>query len=145
MLDRLTGDLQYQAQALTLRGERQNILAANIANADTPHYQGRDIDFAKALSDATAGTPGATVPGGSAAKVAPVRVAMTDSHHLTSSTGTLSTAAVYQLPEQASGDGNTVDMDRERANFADNALGYEATLRFINGNVQNILSAIKGE
>ena len=59
--------------------------------------------------------------------------------------GARGTALLYRTPEQASGDNNTVDMDRERANFADNAVRYEATLRFINGGVRQALSAIRGE
>ena len=51
----------------------------------------------------------------------------------------------FRLPQQASIDGNTVDLDRERANFADNSLRYEATLRFINGSVRNLVSAIRGD
>ncbi|MCL4744220.1 MAG: flagellar basal body rod protein FlgB [Burkholderiaceae bacterium] len=136
MLDRLTANLQFQAQALSLRAERQRVLAGNIANADTPGFQARDFDFAKALSAAGAGAS------------LPRSTTVTDTRHLKVAAGGAQAGGadlVYRLPEQARLDGNTVDMDRERANFADNSVRYEATLRFINGNVRTILSAIRGE
>ncbi|MFO1196932.1 MAG: flagellar basal body rod protein FlgB [Burkholderiaceae bacterium] len=137
MLDRLTGNLQFQGQALLLRAERQKVLSGNIANADTPGFQARDFDFAKALQAATTqagGTRGATG-------------AITDPRHLPvrGAGGANDPNLLYRLPEQPSIDGNTVDMDRERANFADNTVRYEATLRFINGDVRNLLSAIRGD
>lgn len=138
MLDRLTANLDFQAQALSLRAERQRVLAGNIANADTPGFQARDFDFAKALSTAVSGT----TPSSAGATT------VTDTRHLkVSARGGQAGGAdlAYRLPEQPRMDGNTVDMDRERANFADNSVRYEATLRFINGNVRTILSAIRGE
>ncbi len=113
--------LDFQSRALVLRSARQEVLAANIANADTPNYKARDIDFAKILTAAKSNTQSGSVD------------------QLTTP------RALYRVPEQASGDGNTVDMDRERANFADNALRYEAALRFINGKVRGMLSAIRGD
>jgi flagellar basal-body rod protein FlgB len=113
--------LDFQSRALVLRAARQEVLAANIANADTPNYKARDIDFAKLLTEASSKSALARADAGR------------------------SPAALFRIPEQASGDGNTVDMDRERANFADNAVRYEATLRFINGRVRGILSAIRGD
>ncbi len=159
MLDRLTANLQFHAQALALRSERQKNLASNIANADTPGYKARDFDFAKALREAT-GTSSAPLqpPAGSGTASIPGTAVgglnATDARHLGSDgsyagTGarTIGTAAPlqYRVPEQASMDGNTVDLDRERANFADNAVKYEATLKFINGNVRSLLSAIRGD
>lgn len=171
MLDRLTAQLQFQAQALSLRAERQKNLASNIANADTPGYQARDFDFTKALQAATgapaagaaamasAGTAGAD-PARSAATLslavpgaAPSggRLLATNQRHLgvASPDGgrTIGTGQPlqYRVPEQAAMDGNTVDLDRERANFADNAVRYEATLKFINGHVRSLMSAIRGD
>jgi flagellar basal-body rod protein FlgB len=158
MLDRLTDTLNVQAQALLLRSDRQRMLASNIANADTPGYVARDMDFASALRDATAG-PGAVVNGAGA----DARLALSTS--LAGSTaggnGILATTSaahfptglgdqtdrhlLYAQPSQSSLDGNSVDMDRERANFVDNAVKYEATLRFLNGGVSTMLSAIKGQ
>ena len=144
MLDRLTANLQFHGQALALRAERQQVLASNIANADTPDYQARDLDFAKALQQATGKAEG---PG--SVRMEPTRTAAPGHLRLRpaalalSSSG--STELSWRVPEQPSIDGNTVDLDRERANFADNSLRYEATLRFINGNVRNVLSAIRGD
>ena len=136
MLNRLTDSLDFQAQALSLRSERQRLIASNIANADTPGYVARDINFAQALREAT-GT------GSSAA----VMIASQPGHigagagGVGRSTSTLNFAA----PSQTNLDRNTVDMDRERASFADNSVKYEATLRFINANVRTTLSAISGQ
>jgi flagellar basal-body rod protein FlgB len=143
MLDRLTDTLNFQAQALSLRSERQRIIASNIANADTPGYQARDMDFAAALKEAT---------GASSAAVAAPKLAATTPGHI--GAGSLSGSTIgggagptllYATPSQTNLDRNTVDMDRERASFADNTVHYEATLRFINSNVKTMLSAITGQ
>ena len=132
MLNRLTDALNFQTQALQLRSERQRLLASNIANADTPGYQARDLDFAKALREATGetGTAGA--------------LTTTQSAHLAPLAGARGESGkAYALQSQTSLDSNSVDMDRERASFADNAVKYEATLRFINGSVRTALDAMK--
>jgi flagellar basal-body rod protein FlgB len=132
MLNRMTAVLDFQAQALTLRSERQRLLASNIANADTPGYLARDIDFARALREATGALPGATM-------------AATQAGHLQAATGATAQAnLLYAVPSQSNLDGNSVDMDRERASFADNAVKYEATLRFINAQVRTMLDAMRG-
>ena len=132
MLNRLTQTLDFQAQALTLRSERQRLLASNIANADTPGYVARDMNFAQALKEAT----GALVPSALAAP---------QPGHIAGAAGARSEPnLLYATPAQTNLDRNTVDMDRERANFADNAVKYEATLRFINANVKTTLDAIRG-
>lgn len=131
--------IDFHGQTLTLRAERQKVLAANIANADTPGYQARDFDFRAALDSATGTRPTVTA-----------RVVATNPRHLpmigrgADGSFTASTLA-YRRPEQPAADGNTVDMDRERANFADNALRYEAAVRFMNSNVRDMVSAIRGE
>jgi flagellar basal-body rod protein FlgB len=136
MINRLTDTLAFHGQALSLRSERQRLIASNIANADTPGYVARDMNFAQALREATgtfkpAGTPIANPqPGNLAAGGFGARS---------------ETALLYANPSQTNLDRNTVDMDRERANFADNAVKYEATLRFINGDVRTMLDAIKGQ
>ncbi|XVJ69363.1 MAG: flagellar basal body rod protein FlgB [Rhizobacter sp.] len=134
MLNRLTDSLNFHGQALTLRAERQKLIASNIANGDTPGYQARDIDFASALREATG-----------AATASPA-MARSSGAHLSGSTGAMGEPRlVYATSSQTNLDGNTVDMDRERASFVDNAVKYEATLRFINGNVRTMLDAIKGQ
>lgn len=139
MLDRFLHSIQFQGQALTLRADRQKVLAANIANADTPGYKARDFDFAKVLADA-GGAPGAATVGDAARTHGVHRSAIA-----ARGTNASDPALLYRSPEQASADGNTVELDRERANFADNAVRYEATLRFINGGVRTMLAAIRGE
>jgi len=138
MLNQLDGILSYHGDALKLRAERQRVLAANIANADTPNYKAMDFDFRQALLNATAG-PTATASGGSA-------LATTDSRHL--STTTLGLPGVdmqYRTPNQLSIDGNSVEMDTERARFADNAVRYEASLRFLSGQIKTLTLAIQGQ
>ena len=119
MINRLTSTLDFQTEALVLRAERQRLIASNIANADTPGYVARDFDFARALSDATAASDAGTAARRGAAMLR------------------------YAAPAQTNLDGNSVDMDRERAAFADNTVKYEATLRFINGSVRTMLDAMK--
>ena len=132
MLNRLPAALNFQAQALNLRSERQRMLASNIANTDTPGYQARDMNFAQALREATGTTamPGA-MTATQAGHISPAAGARSDSQKL------------YATAAQTNLDSNTVDMDRERANFADNAVKYEATLRFINSSVRTTLDAMK--
>jgi flagellar basal-body rod protein FlgB len=140
MFDRLTQSLNFQSEALVLRAERQRVIASNIANADTPGYVARDMDFAAALKQATAGQSGGG--GGGAA----ARVVTTHAGHIAASPGArVASTLNYARPAQTNLDSNTVDMDRERANFVDNAVRYEATLRFINGSVRTLLSAITGQ
>lgn len=147
MLPNLTDALDFHAKALVLRAERQKVIASNIANADTPGYSGRDINFKEAMTAAVGGTslslhpqpPSGGVPSGT-----------TNSRHIalqpsTASLGGGQSSLDYTVQTQPSMDGNSVDMDRERASFADNAVRYEATLRFINGSSRTILSAIQGQ
>ena len=135
MLNRLTDSLDFQAQALSLRSERQRLIASNIANADTPGYVARDINFAQALREATGTGQAATLM--SASQPGHIGGGTPGGHGVS----TLNFAA----PSQTNLDRNTVDMDRERASFADNSVKYEATLRFINANVRTTLSAISGQ
>jgi flagellar basal-body rod protein FlgB len=125
MIQRLTSSLAFQTEALVLRAERQRLIASNIANADTPGYVSRDFNFASALRDATSG-------GGSVGTTSGDTVRQRRAPELR-----------YATPSQTNLDGNTVDMDRERAAFADNAVKYESTLRFINGSVRTMLDAMK--
>ena len=106
--------------ALQLRSQRLSILASNIANASTPGFKARDIDFAKALDKAT----------GSNAK--PVSDAASD-------------ALAYRVPVQSSLDGNTVELPVEQTQFAENAVAYRATLSFLQGRVDTVMQALKGE
>lgn len=107
--------------ALELRSQRMGVLASNIANAATPGYKARDIDFAAALEAKLESARG--------------RLATSDpAAHL-----------VYKVPTMASIDGNTVELAREQVAFAENALAYSATLSFVQGKVETITRALKGE
>jgi flagellar basal-body rod protein FlgB len=131
-MNRLTSTLDFHAQALTLRAERQRLIAGNIANADTPGYVARDMDFAKALREATGQSS------------APGTMAVTSSGHMSTAAGARSEGELmYATGPQDSLDRNTVDLDRERAAFAENAVKYEATLRFINGHMRTMTEAMK--
>ena len=135
MINRLGDSLDFQSQALVLRSERQRLLASNIANADTPGYVARDMDFAAALREAT---------GGSTPALQALQALRTGLSGLPGQGGVASEAHLrYATPSQSNLDGNSVDMDRERASFADNSVKYEATLRFINGHVRTMLDAMK--
>lgn len=156
MLDKMTNQLNFHGNALVLRGERQRAIASNIANADTPGYVARDFKFGDALREATGVTSSATgTPGAAVTRLATNgsygTAGTTDPHHIPLPTVNSSTsidrqgALGYAVQTQPSLDNNSVDLDRERANFVDNAVRYEATLRFINGNAKTMLSAIQGQ
>lgn len=141
MLNKMTGNLDFHSNALVLRAERQRVLSSNIANADTPGYVARDFDFAQTLRSATE-QPSPQVQQQRAGSVShaghiPLPAAKTG-HHQDSTLG-------YSVASQPSMDNNTVDLDRERANFVDNSVRYEATLRFLNGSSKTMLSAITGQ
>ena len=104
--------------ALELRSQRMGVLASNIANAATPGYKARDIDFAAALD---------------------ARMAGTDSGKATRD------ATLYRVPVMPSLDGNTVELQAEQVAFSENAVGYSATLSFIRGRVDTLTRALRGE
>lgn len=132
MVNKLDSLIAFQRQTLNLRAERQQVLAANIANADTPNYKARDFDFRGALGDAVAGRSRGNL-----------QLAKTDDRHL-SGMATDSTARLqYRTETQGSVDGNTVNMDTERAHFADNAMHYQAALTFLTRQFQSMETAMQ--
>ena len=135
MVNKLDDVLRFQQTALSLRAARQELLASNIANADTPNYKARDVNFASALQNALAGTS------------TELPVVQTSPMHLEGNAGSsiLGAPVMYRKPVQPSADGNTVDMDVERAQFADNALRYEASVRFVSDQMRLMLTAIQGQ
>jgi flagellar basal-body rod protein FlgB len=148
MLDKMTHRLDFHGNALILRAERQRIIASNIANADTPGYAARDFKFSEALSAATSSASAPGVTRLATAGSASTQGATNPRHIPVSSVSTAGDARGrlgYAVQSQPALDNNTVDLDRERANFADNSVRYEATLRFINGNAKTMLSAIQGQ
>ena len=143
MLNQLGNQLNYHGEALKLRAERQRVLASNIANADTPNYKATDFDFKSALNTAVGGQKGGSSAGNNSASYGAAR---TDVRHLSTSTMTLPGVDMqYRTPNQLSIDGNTVEMDTERASFADNAVRYEASLRFLNAQIKALSTAINGQ
>jgi len=130
MIGKLDDYLRFNETALSLRSQRQELLASNIANADTPNYKARDIDFSNALRSALATTAQSHIAN---APVAADGKALPDG-----------TPVLYRTVSQGAVDGNTVDMDTERTQFADNALRYEAGITMINHQIRNLLAAIQG-
>ena len=146
MINKMTGQLDFQGNALLLRAERQRAIASNIANADTPGYTARDFDFASALRETM--RTGAVL-GQQDIPKAPVshagHVALPTVQIGQARIGDNPAALGYTVQTQPTVDNNSVDLDRERANFVDNSVRYEATLRFINGSAKTMLSAIQGQ
>jgi flagellar basal-body rod protein FlgB len=127
-VDKLFG---IHAQAVQLRARRSEILAANMANADTPGYKARDFDFNAMLRNEMQ---------------RPVRLAATHSGHIqTGQQLVTGTELRYRIPNQASLDGNTVEIDREQSEFSENAMRYQASLRFLDGKISGLRRAIKGQ
>ncbi|MBA3023887.1 MAG: flagellar basal body rod protein FlgB [Gammaproteobacteria bacterium] len=124
---------QFHQVALNLRASRQELIASNIANADTPNYKAKDIDFSSALKGALTGTS------------ATLQLEATAAQHLSGDSGetVMGSPVQYRVPLQPSADGNTVDMDVERAQFADNAMRYEASVRFVSSKAKNVLAALQ--
>ncbi len=119
--------------AMLLRSRRSSILAANIANADTPDFKARDMDFAGMLKQASSG--------GSHQ----LKMAQSHGQHLSASSSQADPNIKYRNPLQASLDGNTVDMHAEQARFAENAFQYQTSLTLLNGKIQGLLLAIRGQ
>lgn len=131
MLNKIDQELAFVQTALSLRAKRQEILAANLANADTPNYKARDLDFAAAMNSALGGRGG-------------VELARTHAAHLSGDgAGGLAAGAVkYRTSLQPSLDGNTVDVNVERAQFAENTLHYQFLLERARSTFSKINSAM---
>ena len=149
MLEQMTARLDAYGQSLMLRSHRQQVIASNIANADTPGYVARDFNFSEALREATGhSSANGTLGSPKLAAAAAGTAGTTDARHIplpTARMGSGTGALGYAVQTQPSQNGNSVDLDRERANFVDNTIRYESTLRFINSNVKTMLSAITGQ
>jgi flagellar basal-body rod protein FlgB len=123
--------LGIHAEALQVRSRRLELLASNLANADTPGYKARDIDFRTALSQATG-------QGG-------VHMVRTHASHLPAQDAGPGGQPLYRIPNQPSLDGNTVDAQLEQAAFSENAVQYQASLDFLNSRFRGLKSALRGE
>jgi len=126
--------LGIHPQALAVRARRAEILAANIANADTPNYKARDINFR-------------TLLGGAQDQQLTARLVATNAAHLSDAeaAGNLGGELMYRTPLQPSIDGNTVDPQAEYSQFSQNAMQYQASLTFLSNRIKNLMTAIRGD
>lgn len=137
MIDRIGKDLEFYQKALALRQQRQEVLATNIANADTPNYKARDIDFSATLREAIGG--GSSVP-----RLPDTSLTLTASRHIPARAHTTGPAQeLYRVPLQPSLDGNTVDMNVERTEFAENTAKYQTDLQVLNARIKSLLTAMQ--
>jgi flagellar basal-body rod protein FlgB len=139
MLNRLDEALSFHQNALRVRGQRQELIAANIANADTPNFKARDIDFKSAMQSAMTGVSKEAFKANKTSEMH-LDGLSTNSNTTSGSAG----GALFRPIIQGSVDGNTVDMDVERNQFADNGIRYEASLTLINAQLKQMLAAIQG-
>jgi flagellar basal-body rod protein FlgB len=139
MLNKLDAALSFHQNALRVRGQRQELIAANIANADTPNFKARDLDFKAAMKNAMTGVSQETF---TTSKTSAMHMNGIPSN--TSSTSGAPGEPLFRSIAQGNVDGNTVDMDVERNQFADNGIRYEASLNMINGQLKKMLAAIQG-
>jgi flagellar basal-body rod protein FlgB len=123
--------LGLHARALVVQGKRAETLATNMANADTPGYKARDLDFTAALKDAMEAS-GPAMSRSNAAHIAPADASG-------------GPRLLYRIPLQPSADGNTVDLQTEQSQFTENAIRHQASFTFLDGTLRNLMSAIKGE
>ena len=137
MLDRMTDAIDFHGKVLQLRAQRQEVLSSNIANADTPGFKARDFDFSSELS---------RVMKQGRASGDGLELATTSSRHIPAQ-GPAANGLdlLYRVPSQPSLDGNTVDMDIERAQFADNAVRYQAAITVLSSKIQGLKSAMQPE
>ena len=124
-----TEHLGFHASALQLRSRRNEMLASNIANAATPNFKARDIDFDTQLKRIN--------------KIGNVET--TNSSHFSSIQKRIGKDSVYRLPIHPSLDGNTVEMAVEQMQFSENVMRYQTTLSFLNNKIAGLRSSIKGE
>jgi flagellar basal-body rod protein FlgB len=128
-MDSIKNQLSFYGSSLQLRGERNNILASNIANAATPNYKARDISFEDEINKAS--------NNGS--------IKSTHSNHIAYNSGNSFNEASYREPLVIALDGNTVELAVEQMQFSENTMRYQTTVNFLNGKIQKIMSAIRGE
>lgn len=118
-------------KSLEISAKRTNVLASNLANADTPGYKARDIDFKAALNDAMSQDSG--------------RMLTTNGAHITDDQTMMYADLKYRVPLQTKLDGNTVDSQVENSKFAENSIRYVASLRFLDHNIKSLMLSLRGE
>lgn len=122
--------LGIESKALAFREKRGEILAANLANADTPNFKARDLDFKSVLKQSLAsGVP----------------LERTHAGHIAPQQQVFGANVMYRNPNQASLDGNTVESHVEQAKYAENAVQYQASLHFIGGKFADLMTALRGQ
>ena len=121
--------LNLHATALTVRAKRNKVLASNIANAATPNFKARDIDFQALINKAEGKGP----------------MRATDARHFKVSIEASAEKMKYRTPVNPSRDGNTVEMNVEQMEFSENVMRYQTTLTFLNNKISGLTSAIRGE
>ena len=127
--------LGIHEQALGFRAQRAEVLANNIANADTPNYKARDLDFSKVLAEQNEKTKSGTFA-----------LNMTNSRHIEAEgLGNGDESLLYRTPMQPSIDQNTVDAQLEQSNYAENAVGFQASFTLLNSKFKGLVSALRGE
>ncbi|MEM7027319.1 MAG: flagellar basal body rod protein FlgB [Pseudomonadota bacterium] len=135
-IDEMDNLFGIHADALKLRANRAELLAANIANADTPNFKARDIDFEAMLNQVA----------NSANTYRTASIERTHQAHLEgNNTNKQGAEILYRTTLQPTLDGNTVDLHAERSAFMENSMQYQATLRFLNGKINGLKMAIRGE
>lgn len=127
--------LGIHEQALELRTKRAEVLANNIANADTPGFKARDIDFSALLNEQKQGMNNSQS----------LKMATTNGKHLPTNSFDASSELLYRIPSQPSIDGNTVDTQTEKVEFMKNTLQYQSSFQFLNGRFKGMTNAIRGE
>ena len=128
-MDSIKKQLTFFGSALNIRNKRNDIIASNIANAATPNYKARDINFLDEFKKVT--------------NTGDIKI--THSNHIPTKNYNISGKAFYRDPVIASLDGNTVELSVEQMQFAENTMKYQTTLKFLNGKITKMLSAIRGE
>tara|TARA_A200000113_G_scaffold189880_1_gene178027 strand:- start:23 stop:409 length:387 start_codon:yes stop_codon:yes gene_type:complete len=121
--------LSLHATALTVRAKRNKVLASNIANAATPNFKARDIDFQALINKAEGSGP----------------MRATNANHFKVSVEATAEKMKYRTPVSPSRDGNTVEMNVEQMEFSENVMRYQTTLTFLNNKISGLTSAIRGE
>jgi flagellar basal-body rod protein FlgB len=135
MANSIDNFLGIHAQALGLESRRAQLLAANLANADTPNFKARDLDFKAALAQA----------GGSTTATLPLRATQAAHIGVAAAGADNDPALLYRVPLAPALDGNTVDAQLEQASFAENAVRYQATLTLLNARLRGLMTAITGQ
>ena len=128
-MDTIKDQLSFFSSALHLRGKRNKILASNIANAATPNFKARDISFEDEIKKFDKNGP----------------ISTTHSKHIVQNSGKTIFFSFFREPLITSLDGNTVELAVEQMQFAENSMRYATTVNFLNGKINKIISAIKGE